>query len=161
MLVRNLYLQEANHFFIVLFFYLFIYLFIYFILYVELHVTNLKAKLKFKLSLGNITVKARTVSGKLSKFSIASVIEILHYKDVQEQCKKIKCALPYALRKHVLVNNQPYFNVYPANLGVLKNINPFVPNVTFLYLAVFGCFQEVEKRCIENEQVKKQVLKIH
>ena len=33
-------------------------------LYVELHVTNLKAKLKFKLSLGNITVKARTVNGE-------------------------------------------------------------------------------------------------
>ena len=60
MLVRNLYLQDANHFFIVLFFYLFI----YFILYVEFHVTNLKAKLKFKFSLGNITVKARTVSGE-------------------------------------------------------------------------------------------------
>ena len=60
MLVRNLYLHDANHFSIVLFFYLFI----CFILYVELHVANLKAQLKFKLSLGNITVKARTVNGK-------------------------------------------------------------------------------------------------
>ena len=47
-------------------------------------------------------------------------------------------------------------------------INPFVPNVSFLYslktsenLTVFWCFQGVEKGCIENEWVNGewQVLK--
>ena len=47
------------------------------------------------------------------------------------------------------------------------NVNPFVPNAPFLYplkisenRKVFCCFQEVEKRCIENKWVKVRNRKI-
>ena len=54
-----------------------------------------------------------------------------------------------------------YHLKFEIHFSMPFSINPFVPNVPFLYLlktsenlTVFGCFQGVEKGCIGNKWVK-------